>query len=181
MRAMAAAFVLVLSTASTAGAVPELHVAASVSAEHTSVEKGDGAPAGWGPRWELSAGLGLAGWISLYGVAASSSYSDTQLLCRVNDRRYDIQVTDTWLGWRLLMHPGNLVFFGVGRMSIHTTENGGLGSDAFDNTAWEIVFGGNLLRTPYANVQAQFTLGSYDRFDNLEHVHFFSLGLGVQL
>src|SRR5438093_125151 len=62
MRAMAVAFVLVLST-STARAVPELHVAASVSAQHTSVEKDDGAPSGWGPRWELSAGLGLAGWI----------------------------------------------------------------------------------------------------------------------
>lgn len=180
MRAMAVAFVLVLSTASTARAVPELHVAASVSAQRTSVEKDDGAPQGWGPRWELSAGLGLAGWISIYGVAASSSYSDTQLLCGVTDRRYDIQVTDTWLGWRLLMHPGNLVFFGVGRMSIHTTEHGGLGSDEFDNAAWEIVFGGNVLRTPYANVQTQFTLGSYDRFSNLEHVHFLSLGLGVQ-
>jgi hypothetical protein len=63
-------------------------------------------------------------------------------------------------------------------MSIHTTENGGT---SFDNTAWEIVFGGNVLRTPYANVQTQFTLGSYDRFSNLEHVHFLSLGLGVQL
>ena len=177
MRAMAVAFVLVLSTTSMARAVPELHVAASVSAQHTSVEKDDGAPAGWGPRWELSAGLGLAGWISIYGVAASSSYSDTQLLCGVNQRRYGLQVTDTSLGWRLLIHPANLVFFGVGRMSIHTTENGGT---SFDNTTWEIVFGGNVLRTPYANVQTQFTLGSYDRFSNLEHVHFLSLGLGVQ-
>jgi hypothetical protein len=180
MRAMAVAFMLLLLTTSTARAVPELHVAASVSAQRTSVEKDDGAPAGWGPRWELSAGLGLAGWISIYGVAASSSYSDTQLLCGVNRVLYDIHVTDSWLGARLLFHPGNLVYFGVGYMEVHTTEEGGLGSDAFDSTTWEIVFGGNVLHTPYANIQTQFTLGSYDRFHELEHVHFVSAGVGVQ-
>lgn len=180
MRATAVAIVLVLSMSSLAHAVPVLHVAVNVSAQHTSVEKDDGAPKGWGPRWEISAGVNLAGWLSIDGVAASSSYSDSQLICGVNRVLYDIHVTDSWLGWRLLVNPINTVFFGVGYMSIHTTENGGLGSGAFDNTTWEIVFGGNVFHTPYANIQTQFTLGSYDRFHELEHVHFMSAGVGVQ-
>jgi hypothetical protein len=177
---MAAAIVLVLSTSSTAYAVPVLHLAANVGAQRTSVEKDDGAPKGWGPRWEISAGVILGGWLAIDGVAASSSYSDSQLRCGVNRVLYDIHVTDSWLGWRLLVYPMNTVFFGVGHMSIHTTENGSLGSNAFDNTTWEIVFGGNVFHAQYANIQTQFTIGSYDRFHDLEHVHFMSAGLGVQ-
>src|SRR5262249_45158006 len=131
MRAMAVAIALVLSTTSSAHAVPVLHVAANVGAQRTSVEKDDGAPEGWGPRWEISAGVNLAGWLSIDGVAASSSYGDSQLMCGVNRVVYDIHVTDSWLGWRVLVNPINTVFFGVGYMSIHTTEHGGLGSDEF--------------------------------------------------
>jgi hypothetical protein len=172
---------LVISTA-TACAFPVVHLAARLGKQHTNVVKGDGAPAGWGARWELSASVAPVEWVSISGVAASSSYSDSQLQCEVRRLSYSIHVTDSWLGARLLFHPHPLLFFGVGYMSIHTTEDTDLpgGGGAFDNNTWEVVIGANVIQTRYVTVQTLFTYGNYDRFSDLEQVHFYSFGAGLQ-
>jgi hypothetical protein len=182
MRTAAVALAVMMSTASAAHAFPTLHLAARVAEQHTNVEKDDGAPAGWGTRWELGVGVNATGWLSIWGVVATSSYSDSGLYDGIARVQYGIHVTDSWTGVRVLFHPHPAMFLGVGYMAISTTEDtdrpGGPGT--FDNTSWELVGGADLVHTRFGTVQAAITFGNYDRFSNLEHVHFASIGAGVQ-
>jgi hypothetical protein len=67
----------------------------------------------------------------------------------------------------------------VPRRRLQDTDRPG-GPGTFDNTSWELVGGADLVHTRFGTVQAAITFGNYDRFSNLEHVHFASIGAGVQ-
>jgi hypothetical protein len=180
MRTAAVALVIPILVTTTAHAYPTLHFAARIAAQHTKVDKDDGAPDGWGARYEISLGVQPTALISIWGVAATSSYSDSQLVCGVRRMTYSLAVNDEWLGVRVLLQPHPVMFLGLGYTKIYTTEDSDLGSDSFELTSWEFVAGANVLETRYATVQAFFNYGSYERFSNLEHAQFLSLGAGVQ-
>jgi hypothetical protein len=187
MRTMAAVALAMLvgptvmaMAAATAHAYPTAHLAVRIAEQHNKVDKDDGAPDAWGPKLELSAGVQATELVSVWGVAAESWYSDSQLMCGVLRTTYDIHVEDEWLGLRLLLHPHPTVFIGFGYTQIYTKEETDRGSDSFDNGSWEFTVGGNPLTTQYGTLQVMLNYGYYDRFNNLEHVQFLTLGGGWQ-
>jgi hypothetical protein len=180
MRLAAIALVIPMLATATADGYPTLHVAARVGAQHTKVDKDDGAPDGWGARYEISAGVQPTELISFWGVAAMSSYGDPGLYDGVTRMRYRIDVSDEWLGLRILLHPHPALFLGVGYTKVYTSETSDLGSDSLENTSWEFTGGVNVLATAHGSLQAALTFGYYERLSNLEHVQFLSLGAGWQ-
>ncbi|TMQ02200.1 MAG: porin family protein [Deltaproteobacteria bacterium] len=180
MRLMTGVALAIALMTTTAQAYPTLHLALRVSAQHTQIDKDDGAPDAWGGRYEISAGVQPTGLISFWAFAATSSYSASNLVCGVRRRTYSLDVSDDWIGVRVLLHPHPQLFLGLGYTQISTNESSDFGSDSFDNTSWEFIGGANLIQTAYGDVQAVLTFGHYDRFGNLEHASFLSIGAGVQ-
>lgn len=179
---MAAVIVLVLLTARAVAAdsYPTVHLAVHVAAQHNSLELETGNPSDWGPRYELTVGFQPIEQISIWGVAAESSYHASGLV-DIERTHYDIDVTDEWLGLRLLFHPVRYLFVGAGYSKVYTTQKFPAATEDSEHTTWEFVVGSNVYQTGHVTLQALVTAGEYDRFFGAqEHVSFYSLGAGVQ-
>ena len=180
---MAVAIGLTLATGSPAAAdsYPTANLAVRIAAQHNSAHMETGDPSAWGPRYELTVGVQPAELISIWGVAALSSYHASGLFDGVTRERFDLDVTDEWLGLRVLLHPVPYLFVGVGYTKIYTSQDSDRGVFESDHASWEIVIGGNVYRTPHVTLQVVFTAGYYERFFGVEeNVQFQSLGAGAQ-
>ena len=163
-------------------APPDLTLRAGL--EHTSVDKDDGAPSGYGPRLELEASLHPIRWFSIAVAGAYSYYSASNLHDGVTGNTYDVHFHEPWLGLRLYVHPHWRVFAG-GTVWSQWERETVTGIGPASSTTWtqrftpELVVGANVARTGSYLVQVAATYSAYSQFDGLEHVHVWSVSLGL--
>jgi hypothetical protein len=177
----AIAVVLVMVAPAAADTYPTVHLAVRLAAQHNSVHMETGDPSAWGARYELTLGVQPVELLSIWGVAASSSYRASGLFDGVTRERFSTDVTDEWLGLRALFHPLPYLFLGAGYTKIYTSQDNGREVLESDHASWEIVIGGTVYQTSYLKLQVMFTAGYYERFFGVEeNVQFQSFGAGVQ-
>ena len=161
--------------------VPPPDVTLRMGMHHTSIDKDDGAPNGYGPRTELEVALQPIPWISAGLVGAYSYYSSSQLYCGVLHESYDVAFHEMWAGLRVYVHPHWRLFAGgtVWRQWERETATMVAMPDWSARTTAELVAGANVARLDNYLVQIAATYSAYSQFDHLEHVAVWSLSLGL--
>jgi hypothetical protein len=155
---------------------------ASIGLQHTDVATGGGAHKASGERFALAARFAPHPVVSLVALAAVSLYHDNHVHDPVTQGRYAIDVTDYWLGGRVLLYPAPRLWVGAGLSAVAEREGTSLSNkrDWLFARAPELIAGGQILRTRAIGVQLEATWGRYDRFYGLEHIELWTLGAGVE-